>query len=216
MKVPFVHWICVNRRSHLALNEVFYCVETAGGSRTIVVVSTLGATGQHFYKPFSNFVAGFSCLTHLFVIFLKVKDSVVRIKFNIQITDPTVSIEATIFLEVASEVYSITPADAMNGQLALPMLHKLGEPKKCIITLKAYIYNYTGLSQIKFNLHSMSAENLSEAANRSEELLALPPNKKSKKGEHKPSSSTSTPANNNPTKHTPATEETSNSPNKNK
>ncbi|KAG5553294.1 hypothetical protein RHGRI_011229 [Rhododendron griersonianum] len=60
--------------------------------------------------------------------------------------------------------------------------------------LKAYMHNYARCSQINFNVHSMSAENLSEPTNCSEELLALPPNtpnKKSKEGEHESSSSTS-------------------------
>ncbi|KAG5522203.1 hypothetical protein RHGRI_034398 [Rhododendron griersonianum] len=131
-----------------------------------------------------------------------------KIKFNIQITDETGSIEAAVFSEVAAKAYSITQADAidvrishfihtklkhstfkkrnltncsMQGKLALPVLHKLGDPRKCIMTLKVYMHNYAGRSEIKFNAHSMSAEDLPKPTNRFEELLALPPNAPNKK-----------------------------------
>ncbi|KAI8555683.1 hypothetical protein RHMOL_Rhmol05G0192600 [Rhododendron molle] len=60
----------------------------------------------------------------------------------------------------------------------------------------------------KFNVHSMSAKDIVEPIDRSEELLALPsntPNKKSKRSDHESSSSTSA----------PTTDETPNSPNNN-
>ncbi|KAI8560228.1 hypothetical protein RHMOL_Rhmol04G0239700 [Rhododendron molle] len=38
-----------------------------------------------------------------------------RIKFNVQITDPTGTIEGAIFLEMAAEFYDITGADATYG-----------------------------------------------------------------------------------------------------
>ncbi|KAG5522201.1 hypothetical protein RHGRI_034398 [Rhododendron griersonianum] len=104
-----------------------------------------------------------------------------KIKFNIQITDETGSIEAAVFSEVAAKAYSITQADAIDGKLALPVLHKLGDPRKCIMTLKVYMHNYAGRSEIKFNAHSMSAEDLPKPTNRFEELLALPPNAPNKK-----------------------------------
>lgn len=90
----------------------------------------------------------------------------------------------------------------MQGQLALPILHKLAEPKKCLITLKAYMHNYAGISQLKFNVHTMSLDNSTETEDRSEALLVQPPNtpnKKSKKEDHDSSTSTSNPTTNSPT-----------------
>ncbi|KAG5515692.1 hypothetical protein RHGRI_036667 [Rhododendron griersonianum] len=131
-----------------------------------------------------------------------------KIKFNIQIADATGSIEAAIFSEVAAEAYGITSADAIDEKLVLPVLHKLGKPRKCIITLKAYMHSYAGRNQIKFNVHSMSAEDIAELINRSEELLALPPNTPNKKSKtNEPGSTSSTSA--------PTTKETPNSPGNN-
>ncbi|XP_058225000.1 uncharacterized protein LOC131334140 [Rhododendron vialii] len=70
-----------------------------------------------------------------------------KIKFNIQLTDPTGTIEATVFSEIAAEFYNISATDAINGQLTLPVLHMLAEPKKCLATLKAYMHKYAGISQ---------------------------------------------------------------------
>ncbi|KAG5539653.1 hypothetical protein RHGRI_020004 [Rhododendron griersonianum] len=83
---------------------------------------------------------------------------------------------------------------------------------------------YARISQLKLNVHTVSADNSTETTNHSEALLALPsntPNKKSKKGDHNSSTSTSgpaidTPANSSPTTNSPTTEETQDSHNKNK
>ncbi|KAG5524371.1 hypothetical protein RHGRI_031135 [Rhododendron griersonianum] len=101
---------------------------------------------------------------------------------------------------------------AFLGQVLLPVLHKLSEPKECTITLKAHMYNYAGVSQIKFKVHSISTEDITESQNRSEALLNLPsnaPNKKSKTTEHNASSSSfpavDTPTVNSPTENPAAT-----------
>ncbi|XP_058210401.1 replication protein A 70 kDa DNA-binding subunit B-like [Rhododendron vialii] len=138
-----------------------------------------------------------------------------KIKFNIQITDPTGTIQAAVFSEIAAEFYNITATDAIDGQLALPVLHMLAEPKKCIITLKAYMHNYAGISQLKFNVHAISLRSNTETENRSEALLTLPPNtpnKRSKKED--PNSSTS--IDTNPAKDSEATGQTPDSPSNNK
>ncbi|XP_058186447.1 replication protein A 70 kDa DNA-binding subunit B-like [Rhododendron vialii] len=147
-----------------------------------------------------------------------------KLKFNIHITDPTGTIEATVFSEVASEFYNITAADTIDGQLALSVLHMLAEPKKCIITLKASMHSYAGINQLKFTVHSISVDNNTEMTNRSEALLALPPNtpnKRSKKGDNDSSTSTSSPtidttAETNLAKSSLSTEETPASPSKKK
>ncbi|KAG5553714.1 hypothetical protein RHGRI_011563 [Rhododendron griersonianum] len=79
--------------------------------------------------------------------------------FNVQITDPTGTIQAVVFSDFAAEFYSITSADTIDGQLALLMLHMLAEPKKCFITLKAYMHNYAEISQLKFNVQAISLDN---------------------------------------------------------
>ncbi|KAG5553349.1 hypothetical protein RHGRI_011276 [Rhododendron griersonianum] len=83
---------------------------------------------------------------------------------------------------------------------------------------------YARISQLKLNVHTISADNSTETTYRSEALLALPsntPNKKSKKGDHNSSTSTSgpaidTPANSSLTTNSPTTEETQDSHSKNK
>ncbi|KAG5545008.1 hypothetical protein RHGRI_017465 [Rhododendron griersonianum] len=97
-------------------------------------------------------------------------------------------------------------------------------PCLLLISPSLYMYSYAEISQLKFNVHTISADNSTETTNRSEALLALPPNtpnKKSKKGDHNSSTSTSgpvidTPANSNPTTNSPTTEETPDSHSKNK
>ncbi|KAI8567429.1 hypothetical protein RHMOL_Rhmol02G0121500 [Rhododendron molle] len=146
------------------------------------------------------------------------------IKFNVQVTDSTGNIEATVFSEVASQVYNLTAADLIDGQVLLPVLHKLSEPKEATITLKAHMYNYAGVSQIKFKVHSISTKDMTESENRSEELLLLAsnaPNKKTKTAEHNASSSSfetvDAPPVNSPTEKSVGTaEETSKSDNNNK
>ncbi|KAI8524325.1 hypothetical protein RHMOL_Rhmol13G0141700 [Rhododendron molle] len=124
------------------------------------------------------------CISSFLTTQLKKNSLIYRLKFNIQVTDPTGTIQATVFSEVASEFYNITAVDVINGKLALPTLHMLAEPKECIITLKANMHSYAGISQLKFTAHSINIDNRAEGANRSETLLALlptTPNKRSKK-----------------------------------
>ncbi|KAG5561562.1 hypothetical protein RHGRI_004567 [Rhododendron griersonianum] len=116
------------------------------------------------------------------------------------------------------------PISVDKGQLALPMLHKLAEPKECSITLKASMHSYAGINQLRFTVHSISIDNNTETADRSEPLLALPPNtpnKRSKKGHSDSTASTSSPTTEtteetNPTESSLPTQETPASPNQNK
>ncbi|XP_058221293.1 uncharacterized protein LOC131331389 [Rhododendron vialii] len=84
-----------------------------------------------------------------------------RVKFNIEVSDPTASIEATIFPKIAEQLYGITGANIdttePNAPLSPELLDQLAEPKRCNITLKAYMNTYAGISQCKFNVYSMSA-----------------------------------------------------------
>ncbi|KAG5535836.1 hypothetical protein RHGRI_023565 [Rhododendron griersonianum] len=116
------------------------------------------------------------------------------------------------------------PISVDKGQLALPVLHMLAEPKECFITLKASMHSYAGINQLKFTVHSISIDNSTETANHSEALLALPPNtpnKRSKKGHNDSTTSTSSPTTEtteetNPTESSLPTQETPASPSKNK
>ncbi|KAI8533494.1 hypothetical protein RHMOL_Rhmol08G0255800 [Rhododendron molle] len=84
-----------------------------------------------------------------------------RVKFNIEVSDPTASIEATIFSEIAEQFYGITGANidttVPNAPLSPELLDQLAEPKRCNVTLKAFMHTYAGISQCKFNVYSMSA-----------------------------------------------------------
>ncbi|KAG5542174.1 hypothetical protein RHGRI_021890 [Rhododendron griersonianum] len=64
------------------------------------------------------------------------------------------------------------------------------------------MHNYAGISQLKFNVHTIYLDNSTETKDCSEALLVQPPNtpnKKSKKGDHDSSTSTSNPTINTPT-----------------
>ncbi|KAI8524964.1 hypothetical protein RHMOL_Rhmol13G0190600 [Rhododendron molle] len=100
------------------------------------------------------------------------------VKFNIQITDPTASIKATVFPEFAEQLCGITGANITTtpgDPLSPKLLNKLAEPKKCDITLKAYMYTYAGIAQCKSNVHSMLSEPTSIELHSSEQPLPLPP-----------------------------------------
>ncbi|KAI8524963.1 hypothetical protein RHMOL_Rhmol13G0190600 [Rhododendron molle] len=101
-----------------------------------------------------------------------------EVKFNIQITDPTASIKATVFPEFAEQLCGITGANITTtpgDPLSPKLLNKLAEPKKCDITLKAYMYTYAGIAQCKSNVHSMLSEPTSIELHSSEQPLPLPP-----------------------------------------
>lgn len=63
----------------------------------------------------------------------------------------------------------------MQQPLSPEFLDKLAEPKRCSITLKAYMYSYAGIAQCRFNVHSMTNEPPPQAINTSSQSLALPP-----------------------------------------
>ncbi|XP_058198305.1 replication protein A 70 kDa DNA-binding subunit B-like [Rhododendron vialii] len=102
-----------------------------------------------------------------------------RIKFTINITDPTATIDATVFPEVAEQIYGITGSnitmDTPDQPLSPELLDKLAEPKRSDITLKAYMYDYAGIAQCRFNVHSMTNEPPPQAVDSSNQSLALPP-----------------------------------------
>ncbi|XP_058212205.1 uncharacterized protein LOC131324300 [Rhododendron vialii] len=79
-----------------------------------------------------------------------------RGKFDIEITNATSSIEAAIFAEKIEDFFGITTAKIMKNAVedypSLPLLHKLSTPKKVTANLKAYMYNYAGMSTCKFSV----------------------------------------------------------------
>ncbi|KAG5512700.1 hypothetical protein RHGRI_038883 [Rhododendron griersonianum] len=102
-----------------------------------------------------------------------------RVKFTVNITDPTATIDATVFPEIAEQIYGITGSniaiDTPDQPLSPEFLDKLGEPKRCSITLKAYMYSNNGIAQCKFDVHSMTNEPTPQAINSSHQSLAMPP-----------------------------------------
>ncbi|KAI8537959.1 hypothetical protein RHMOL_Rhmol09G0063900 [Rhododendron molle] len=127
-----------------------------------------------------------------------------KIKFYIEITDPTATIEAIVFPEVAEQVYGIIGANitigAANEPLAHELLEKLAQPKKYAITLKAYMYNYAGISQCKFNVHAISDEPTPEDNRNQQQSLVLPPPTLNKQDKPNTPSSSEQPKEPNPTK----------------
>lgn len=51
--------------------------------------------------------------------------------------------------------YKLTVPYKTQEPLAPEIVHKLVEDKQGSITLKAYMYTYAGISQLRFNMHSM-------------------------------------------------------------
>ncbi|KAI8537961.1 hypothetical protein RHMOL_Rhmol09G0063900 [Rhododendron molle] len=123
-----------------------------------------------------------------------------KIKFYIEITDPTATIEAIVFPEVAEQVYGIIGANMMQEPLAHELLEKLAQPKKYAITLKAYMYNYAGISQCKFNVHAISDEPTPEDNRNQQQSLVLPPPTLNKQDKPNTPSSSEQPKEPNPTK----------------
>ncbi|XP_058217257.1 uncharacterized protein LOC131328317 [Rhododendron vialii] len=105
----------------------------------------------------------------------------IRVKFNVQVSDPTASIAATIFPKIAEQFYGITGANIDTTEpdvpLSLELLDQLAEPKKCNVTLKAYMSTYAGISQCRFSVYSMSAipEPTLDDHQNLQQPLALPP-----------------------------------------
>ncbi|KAI8574823.1 hypothetical protein RHMOL_Rhmol01G0383400 [Rhododendron molle] len=81
------------------------------------------------------------------------------------------------FLKLLINITSTAPGESLPTEL----LHKLSEPKNSSITLRAYMYTYVGISQLRFTVHSMSIESTSEKLKNTAEILALPPPTPAKK-----------------------------------
>lgn len=63
----------------------------------------------------------------------------------------------------------------MQQPLSPEFLDKLAEPKRCSITLKAYMYSYAAIAQCRFNVHFMTNEPPPQAIDTSGQSLPLPP-----------------------------------------
>ncbi|KAI8543191.1 hypothetical protein RHMOL_Rhmol08G0198700 [Rhododendron molle] len=128
----------------------------------------------------------------------------IRIKFSIQIEDATGAIEATVFPEIAETIYGLTgfniTSTAPGESLSPELLHKLSEPKDSKITLRAYMYTYAGISQLRFTVHSMSIQATSEQLIGTAERLALPPSTPAKREKPHTPSTSEDPAQINPVK----------------
>ncbi|KAI8533623.1 hypothetical protein RHMOL_Rhmol10G0023600 [Rhododendron molle] len=110
---------------------------------------------------------------------LEVQTEKCRIKFNVTITDQTRSIDTAIFPEIAEQIYAITgdkiALPALGQSLAPEILHKLAEHKHGSITPKAYMYTYAGITQLKFNVHSMCTTADPQHVDNQEAIPALLP-----------------------------------------
>ncbi|KAG5533521.1 hypothetical protein RHGRI_027639 [Rhododendron griersonianum] len=188
LHVPFCRWVHVKHRNPQAVHGGFYYLLPIQGR----------CPGQLEYKALNIFVREDKCTTNA----AKIRE--LPIAPAAQLATPRADEDSE---DDITKIANL-PMSVEKEKLVLPVLHKLGKPRKCIITLKAYMHSYAGCNQIKFNVHSMSAEDIAELINRSEELLALPPNTPNKKSKtNEPGSTSSTSA--------PTTEETPNSPGNN-
>ncbi|KAH7846156.1 hypothetical protein Vadar_010559 [Vaccinium darrowii] len=130
----------------------------------------------------------------------KIVQPLTRVKFDVEIKDPTGQISAAMFAEEAEEFYKITSAEMMENivddYLQLAMMEKLNEPKECRVNLKVYNYSYGAIDQCKFSIVSIfhdTAESIVNAPRNPQLLAPTTPAKKAKISSYaKPSS----PANN--------------------
>ncbi|KAI8522726.1 hypothetical protein RHMOL_Rhmol13G0019300 [Rhododendron molle] len=81
------------------------------------------------------------------------------LKFEIEVTDSTGSITATIYDTEAENIFNVTVAEIKeicpDGQLTPIVKQKLSTPTWCDINLKVYNYNFGGISQCKFTVKSL-------------------------------------------------------------
>ncbi|KAG5521128.1 hypothetical protein RHGRI_033623 [Rhododendron griersonianum] len=88
-------------------------------------------------------------------------------------------IDVAVFPEVAEEIYGISGTNialvAPGEPLGLEILQKLADEKEGDITLKAYMYTYAGITQLRFNVHSMCPSTQPHGITSPPKTLALPP-----------------------------------------
>jgi len=110
-----------------------------------------------------------------------------RIKFQVKITDSTDTIEATIFAPPAEDLFQITGVEIMegtlDGNLSMPLLHKLSVTHNCSCHLKAYMYDYGGIQQCKFNIQAFFLKPTTESEESTKELLLMAPDTQAKRPE---------------------------------
>ncbi|KAH7838677.1 hypothetical protein Vadar_029770 [Vaccinium darrowii] len=144
---------------------------------------------------------------------------ITRVKFEVEIKDPTGQISAAIFAEQIEEFYKITSAEIIDNIvdvstkslcpnvvdckypnklclsqdfLQLPMMEKLNEMRHCRANLKVYNYSYGAINQCKFNIVSIfhdTAESITDAPRNPQLLPPTTPMKKAKISNYAESSS---------------------------
>ncbi|XP_058197745.1 uncharacterized protein LOC131313452 [Rhododendron vialii] len=90
-----------------------------------------------------------------YVVDLRVIDA----RFNVEITNESGLIPATIFAEKAEQLYNITAPEMVNnttdGNMSVEIIQKLSTPIKWAIMLRASMYTYGTISQCVFSVHSI-------------------------------------------------------------
>ncbi|CAL5372979.1 unnamed protein product [Camellia sinensis] len=86
-----------------------------------------------------------------------------RCRFEVDLTDESGKIIATIFGSHAEKLFSITAEELIkntsdDGQTSLEVLKKLSTTENHILELFAYQYDFGGLSQCKFNINALHKE----------------------------------------------------------
>lgn len=108
-----------------------------------------------------------------------------RVKFEVEIKDPTGHISAAMFAEEAEEFYKITSTEMMENfvddYLQLPMMEKLNEARECRVNLKVHNYSYGAIDQCKFNIVSIFHEPTRAVTSAAHNPHLLPPTTPTKK-----------------------------------
>ncbi|CAL5375238.1 unnamed protein product [Camellia sinensis] len=112
-----------------------------------------------------------------------------RCRFEVDLTDESGKIIATIFGSHAEKLFSITAEELMkntsdDGQTSLEVLKKLSTTENHILELFAYQYDFGGLSQCKFNINALHKECVIASPNpkgSSSETISSPTLKKARK-----------------------------------
>ncbi|KAF7143617.1 hypothetical protein RHSIM_Rhsim05G0146500 [Rhododendron simsii] len=219
VRAPFLRWDIIRNPSDSSARRALYYLETARGQQVIAALAVRGQDNRLVYQPFAQFVEDYQDLLslgnvaacsygfqlnawlddivyHSFVRYSKEGYCRDYCLVPAEMLCLLLSFDVAAFPEVAERIYDITAnsitIDTPNP-LSLELLDKLAEPKKCSITLKAYMYNYAGIAHCRFNVHSMTDETAPETLQSSHQHLALPlatPNKKEKLDVSSPSDKT--------------------------
>ncbi|KAG5547329.1 hypothetical protein RHGRI_013117 [Rhododendron griersonianum] len=154
VRALFLRWDIIRNPSVISKRRALYYLETAQAVDQCWHMKdfSLPVIPERLPRSVKKHCTPFSSPLQKQVLSLTTILQTLGIKFTINITDPTATIDATVFPKVAEQIYGITGSniaiDTPDQPLSAELLDKLTEPKTYSITLKAYMYNLLELLSV--------------------------------------------------------------------